>query len=205
MFDVSVAAAALLFLLPFFCLVAVLIKLDSKGPVFFHHERVGRRFRSFRIYKFRTMVRDAPRIGRPITCGDDPRITRVGRVLRRTKIDELPQLINVLKGEMSIVGPRPEVRQYVECFHEDYREILSVRPGITDPASIKFRNEAALLGGSADPTDTYLRLVLPAKVDLGKQYVRSSSFGSDVRLIVQTLMALCGFRVSKEGPRPPYL
>jgi lipopolysaccharide/colanic/teichoic acid biosynthesis glycosyltransferase len=183
-------------LLPLFCVVAVLIKLDSEGPVFFRHERVGRRFQSFRIYKFRTMVQDASRRGGPITCGDDPRITWVGRLLRRTKIDELPQLINVIKGDMSIVGPRPEVRQYVERFRDDYSEILTVRPGITDPASLKFRNEAALLGTAADPIDVYLRLILPEKLHLGKQYVRRATLGSDVRLIVKTVAAISGFRVS---------
>jgi lipopolysaccharide/colanic/teichoic acid biosynthesis glycosyltransferase len=195
-FDVVLAAAGLLCLVPLFCLVALMIKLDSEGPVFFRHERVGRRFRSFRIYKFRTMVHEAPRMGAPITYGDDPRITWVGRFLRQTKIDELPQLINVLKGDMSVVGPRPEVRQYVERFRDDYREILTVRPGITDPASLKFRDEAALLGTAADPIDTYVRFILPEKVSLGKQYVRCATLGSDVRLIVKTVAALSGFRVS---------
>jgi lipopolysaccharide/colanic/teichoic acid biosynthesis glycosyltransferase len=196
-FDVLVSAVGLLCLLPLFCLVAVLIKLDSDGPVFFRHERVGRRFRPFLIYKFRSMVKEAPRIGRPITCGDDTRITWVGRFLRRTKIDELPQLINVLKGDMSIVGPRPEVPEYVERFREDYGEILTVRPGITDLASLKFRDEAALLGTSPDPINTYLTSILPQKVNLDKQYVRCSSLVLDVRLIVKTLAALSGFRVQQ--------
>ena len=192
-FDVSVAAAGLVCLLPLFCLVAVLIKLDSRGPVLFRHERVGRWFQPFLLYKFRTMVRDAPRMGASITCGDDPRITWVGGFLRRTKIDELPQLVNVVKGDMSIVGPRPEVRQYVERFRDDYSEILTVRPGITDPASLKFRNEATLLGTAADPIDMYLRFILPEKVSLGKQYVRGASLGTDVKLIVKTLAAVSGF------------
>jgi lipopolysaccharide/colanic/teichoic acid biosynthesis glycosyltransferase len=190
------ASLGLLCLLPLFCVVAVLIKLDSKGPVFFRQERVGRRFRPFQIYKFRTMVRDAPHTGRPITCGEDPRITRVGRVLRRTKIDELPQLINVLCGDMSVVGPRPELRQYVDSFRDDYSEILTVRPGITDPASLKFRDEASLLGRSEDPLDMYVKFILPQKVDLAKQYARQASLQSDVVVIVKTVATLSRFNVT---------
>lgn len=195
-FDLCVASIGLLCLLPVLCVVAILIKLDSNGPVFFRQERVGTRFRLFQIYKFRTMTRDAPLTGRPITCGQDPRITRVGRFLRRTKLDELPQLINVLKGDMSIVGPRPELRQYVERFRDDYREILTVRPGITDPASLKFRDEANLLGTSSDPIGLYVGSILPEKLNLGKEYVRRSSLLSDVILIVKTLAALSGFKVA---------
>jgi len=128
-FDVTVALLGLLLLSPVLIVAALLIKLDSRGPVFFRQERIGRGFRPFLIYKFRTMVQDAPRKGGPITFGEDSRITRVGRFLRKTKIDEIPQLINVLKGEMSFVGPRPEVRKYVELFRRDYEEILKIRPG----------------------------------------------------------------------------
>jgi lipopolysaccharide/colanic/teichoic acid biosynthesis glycosyltransferase len=194
-FDFSLASAGLLCLSPLFGLVAVLIKLDSDGPIFFRQERIGTRFRSFRIYKFRTMVREAAQRGGSITCGEDPRITRVGRFLRQTKIDELPQLINVLKGDMSIVGPRPELRQYVERFRDDYREILTVRPGMTDPASLKFRDEAAILGMSSDPIGLYVGSILPQKLNLGKEYVRRSSLLSDVLLIVKTVAALFGFKV----------
>jgi len=195
-FDFVIALAGALCLLPLFLAVAVLIKLDSRGPVFFRQERMGRGLRPFFIYKFRTMVSDAPRRGGPITFGEDPRITRIGRFLRRTKIDELPQLINVLKGEMSIVGPRPEVRQYVERFLEDYEEILRVRPGITDLASLTYRDEAAILGASYDPEEMYLKRILPMKVNLGKEYVRRSSMVFDLTLIFKTLAALTGMKVS---------
>jgi lipopolysaccharide/colanic/teichoic acid biosynthesis glycosyltransferase len=189
-FDVVVALVGLVCLLPVFLFVAILIKLDSKGPVFFRQERVGRRFRPFWIYKFRTMVRDAPRLGGPITCGDDRRITRIGRVLRRTKIDELPQLINVLRGQMSLVGPRPELQQYVDVFRQDYAEILEVRPGITDLASLKFRDEATLLGTFQNPEERYVKCILPEKVNLGKVYARSSSLSLDVAVIFKTCAAL---------------
>jgi lipopolysaccharide/colanic/teichoic acid biosynthesis glycosyltransferase len=195
-FDLSAAVAGLLCLSPLFLLVGVLIKLDSEGAVFFTQERMGRGFRPFRIYKFRTMGKDAPRQGGPITFGEDPRITRIGRVLRRTKIDELPQLINILNGEMSLVGPRPEVRQYVEYFRQDYEQILTVRPGITDLASLKFHDEAAILGAVPNPEETYLRSILPQKLHLGKEYVRGSSLALDIAVIAKTLAALIGRRVS---------
>ena len=150
-FDLLFAFLGLLLLFPFLIVVAALIKSDSKGTVFFRQERMGKGGRSFLIYKFRTMVQDAPQRGGPVTIGGDPRITRVGYFLRQSKLDELPQLFNVLKGEMSFVGPRPELRQYVEMFWSEYDEILKVRPGITDLASITFRDEAALLGSFEDP------------------------------------------------------
>ena len=181
---------------PFFVVVAILIKLDSRGPAFFKQNRVGRGFRPFLIYKFRTMVRDAPNKGGPITFGEDLRITRIGRFLRKIKIDELPQLINVLKGEMSIVGPRPEVRRYVELFREDYQQILTMRPGLTDLASLKYRNEAAILGSSHDPEEMYVKHILPEKISLGKEYVRRSSLIFDLTLIFKTLATLSGLKVS---------
>ena len=190
------ALGGLLCLWPVFAVVAILIKLDSRGPVFFKQDRMGRAFRPFLIYKFRTMVRDAPNKGGPITFGEDPRITGIGRFLRKIKIDELPQLINVLKGEMSIVGPRPEVRRYVEALREDYQEILTVRPGITDLASLKYRNEAAILGSSDDPEQMYLRYILPEKINLGKEYVRRSSLIFDLTLIFKTLATLSGLKMS---------
>jgi len=200
-FDIAVSAIGLLLCLPFLFLVAILIKLDSKGPVFFRQERIGKGFRPFRIYKFRTMVREAPRMGSAITVGNDPRITRMGRILRKTKIDELPQLINVFKGEMSLVGPRPEVRKYVELFRQDYQTILTVRPGITDMASLEYQDEAELLATSADPEEEYLRRVLPDKVKLAKYYVDRSSFFFDVVLILRTLPKLFGSRGFSVSPR----
>ena len=140
------------------------------------------------------MVQDGRPKGAPITADGDPRITRVGRLLRKTKIDELPQLINVLKGEMSFVGPRPEVRQYVELFREDYEEILGIRPGITDLATIKYRDEEVVLGRSGDPEEEYLRQVLPDKIRLAKEYLVRSSFFLDLTLITKTLPKLLRWR-----------
>jgi lipopolysaccharide/colanic/teichoic acid biosynthesis glycosyltransferase len=189
-FDMVIASLGLLCLSPLLLPVALLIKLDSPGPAMFKQRRVGRGFRPFVIYKFRTMVHDAPRKGTAITYSADPRITRVGRILRKTKIDELPQLINVLQGTMSFVGPRPEVPRYVELFRADYAEILRVLPGITDLASIKYRHEAEFLGGFENPEETYVRQVLPEKIKLAKEYVGQSSFLFDIRLILRTLVGL---------------
>jgi lipopolysaccharide/colanic/teichoic acid biosynthesis glycosyltransferase len=189
-FDILVSAAGLVLLSPVLLVVALLIKADSAGPVFFLQERMGRRFRPFHIYKFRTMVPDAPRLGKLITIGEDPRITRVGRILRLTKIDELPQLLNVLKGDMSLVGPRPEVRHYVELFRPDYEEILQVPPGITDLASVHYRHESEILGRAENPEEQYIKEILPEKIRLAKEYLRQSSFCFDAGLIVQTLVVL---------------
>jgi len=186
LFDVLVAVAGLLVLSPLFALVALAIKLTSRGPVFFRQERVGRNFRPFRIYKFRTMVVDAPRLGGQITAGRDPRITSIGHLLRKTKLDELPQLLNVLSGEMSLVGPRPEVPKYVEMFRPQFAEVLSVRPGITDLASVKYRDENEILGQADDPEAAYVNQVLPDKLALATEYVRRASFWFDVRLIFAT-------------------
>jgi lipopolysaccharide/colanic/teichoic acid biosynthesis glycosyltransferase len=178
----------LLILSPVLLLVALLIKLDSQGPVFFRQERIGRNFRPFSIYKFRTMVVDAPQRGAAITAGGDPRITRFGRLLRKSKIDELPQLINVLRGEMSLVGPRPEVPKYVELFRQEYDDILRVRPGITDLASLKYRDEAAVLAAAQNPEQEYVARILPEKIQLAKQYIRNASFLFDLKLILRTLL-----------------
>ncbi len=190
LFDFVAAGAGLLVLSPVMLVAALLIKSDTPGPVFFRQERIGKNFRPFRIFKFRTMVQNAAAIGSSITFGEDPRITRVGRVLRRIKFDELPQLINVLKGEMSLVGPRPEVRSYVELYRKDYEEILEVRPGITDIASLKYRNESSLLAVAEDPEKEYMSRVLPDKIALAKEYVECSSFFFDVMLIVKTIARL---------------
>ncbi len=187
LFDLLAAAAALVLLSPLLLVVALLVRATSPGPVFFRQERIGRGFRPFRIYKFRSMVPDAPRQGSLVTFGADPRITKVGRILRATKIDELPQLINVLVGDMSLVGPRPEVRKYVEMFREDYAEVLRVRPGITDPASIKYRDEAEILGRAEDPEREYILRVLPEKIRLGKEYAKNPSLWLDFMIILKTL------------------
>jgi lipopolysaccharide/colanic/teichoic acid biosynthesis glycosyltransferase len=188
--DIVVSSVGLLLLSPVLILVSLVIKIDSTGPVFFRQERIGKGFRPFHILKFRTMVQDAPEKGGPITLGDDPRITPVGRFLRKTKIDEFPQMINVLMGHMSLVGPRPEVRCYVELFRSDYAEILEVRPGITDLASLKYRDEAALLERAENPEEEYLRKVLPDKIRLAKDYIRNASFLFDLKLILKTVSKL---------------
>ncbi|MCE5267553.1 MAG: sugar transferase [Planctomycetaceae bacterium] len=198
LFDVTVSAVGLAMLTLPMLLVALLIKLTSRGPVYFRQERMGRAGRPFVILKFRTMVQDAPSKGGPITFGADPRITRVGHWLRMTKFDELPQLINVFRGEMSLVGPRPEVRRYVEMFADDYAEILTVRPGITDLASIKYRDEATVLAQAANPEQEYVRRVLPEKIRLAKEYVRRSSLWFDLKLILLTFVAL--FHTGGDAP-----
>lgn len=188
--DVVAAVVGLLVLAPLFAVVALLIRLDSRGPVFFRQERIGKGFRPFQIYKFRTMVKDAPSKGGALTASGDPRVTRIGNVLRQTKIDELPQLINILRGDMSLVGPRPEVRRYVELFRANYTTILAVRPGITDPASLKYRDESAILARADDPEQEYIQRVLPDKLRLGEEYVRHCSLRSDLVLIFKTILAV---------------
>jgi lipopolysaccharide/colanic/teichoic acid biosynthesis glycosyltransferase len=192
-FDCTAALAGLVLLLPLFALVAVLIRLDSHGPALFRHQRIGKGFRPFDVYKFRTMVDGAACHGTQITfCGSaDSRITRLGRMLRATKIDELPQLFNVVKGDMSLVGPRPEVAEYVNLFHDDYEAILEVRPGMTDFASLEYRDEAVLLEQAADPVDEYTHHILPAKIRLAREYVRRASLPVDVELIVRTVLLVC--------------
>lgn len=185
------ALAGLVLLAPLLAAIALAVKVDSPGPVFFRQERVGRHFRRFRLLKFRTMVAGAEG-GPALTAGDDPRVTRAGRLLRRFKLDELPQLVNVLRGEMSLVGPRPELPCYVERFRRDYEELLSVRPGLTDPASIKYADEAELLGRAADAEAEYLREVLPDKIALAKAYVRERSLLSDLGILWRTAARLVG-------------
>jgi lipopolysaccharide/colanic/teichoic acid biosynthesis glycosyltransferase len=190
LFDVIASSAGLVVLLPLLAVLAILLKRESTGPVFYRGLRAGRHGRPFRIFKFRTMVLDADKIGGPSSSSDDPRITRVGNFLRRYKLDELPQLINVLKGEMSLVGPRPEVVQEVLLYTEEEKRLLEVRPGITDWASIRFCNEGEMLRGSADPHQAYREKIRPEKIRLGLEYVRSHSFLTDCRIIVNTLKAL---------------
>jgi lipopolysaccharide/colanic/teichoic acid biosynthesis glycosyltransferase len=186
--DVLAAALGLVALSPILLVAAAAIRLDSRGPVFYIQQRVGRHFVPFGIYKFRTMVSGADAQGTQITAGADPRITRVGRWLRKTKIDELPQLINVLLGQMSLVGPRPEVPKYVEMFRDDYAYVLAVRPGLTDPASIKYRHEADILGRSPDPEREYVERILPDKLALARVYVAEATFLGDLGLLAQTAL-----------------
>jgi|SRR5690348_8258699 len=191
LFDIIVAVAGLVFLSPLLLLVGLLVKLDSRGPILFKQERIGKRFRPFSMYKFRTM-HDGAHTTSALTIGADPRITWVGKYLRATKIDELPQLVNVLKGEMSLVGPRPEVPRYVELFRSDYEYILTVRPGLTDLASLKYSDEASILGESMNPEGDYVTRLLPDKIQLAKEYIQRSSFLFDGKLIVVTIIKLFG-------------
>ncbi|MFN7806984.1 MAG: sugar transferase [Planctomycetaceae bacterium] len=195
LFDVVASGCGLLLLSPVFVLCALLVKFTSKGPVFFRQERMGRNGRPFQILKFRSMVQEAPKLGGALTAGHDPRVTKVGAVLRKLKLDELPQLINVLKGEMSFVGPRPEVRKYVEKYPQDYAELLKVRPGITDIASLKYRHETEILGTYADPERAYVEVILPDKIALGKEYIQRSSLAFDLKLMIMTVL-----RMSEAGP-----
>jgi lipopolysaccharide/colanic/teichoic acid biosynthesis glycosyltransferase len=189
LFDIAVAAAALVLLLPFLLALTLWIRLDSPGPVFYRQERVGRHGVPFRIHKFRTMKAGAT--GLPLTVGDDPRITRAGAWLRRTRLDELPQLIDVLAGSMSLVGPRPEVPRYVAHYPPALRErALSVRPGLTDPATLAFIDEAALLSNAADPERAYIEVILPAKLQRAADYADSASLATDVALLWRTLRVL---------------
>jgi lipopolysaccharide/colanic/teichoic acid biosynthesis glycosyltransferase len=190
-FDILISSLGLFGLAPFLGVVAILVKLDSFGPVFFRQERVGQFGQLFRIHKFRTMVTDAEHRGLQITVGADTRVTRVGQWLRKYKLDELPQLLDVWLGHMSLVGPRPEVPRYVACYPADVRElVLSVRPGITDRASIEFKDENEILGRATDPHLAYVNEVLPIKLAYYVAYVRGRSFGGDISIIFATLRAL---------------
>ena len=176
--------------LPFGLVIALLIVLDSKGSVIYRQSRVGRNNVDFRLYKFRTMCVAADR-GSLITMGaDDARITRVGAFLRKFKIDEFPQFLNILKGEMSIVGPRPEVRKYVDLYTPEQMRVLSVRPGLTDYASIRYVNENELLATSADPEQTYIQEIMPDKLNLNLKYIDEQSFRTDCKIIFETLKAI---------------
>jgi lipopolysaccharide/colanic/teichoic acid biosynthesis glycosyltransferase len=189
-FDISSSLIGLVCLSPIIFLSAGLIRLSSSGPVFYRGLRVGRYGKTFRIFKFRTMVADAESRGASSTSDDDPRITRIGKFLRKYKVDELPQLINVLRGEMSIVGPRPEVKKFTDLFSVEESTILTVRPGITDWASLWNPDEGALLHGSLDPDRDYLEKIRPEKVRLQLKYVRERSFWTDLRIIFQTLQVV---------------
>jgi lipopolysaccharide/colanic/teichoic acid biosynthesis glycosyltransferase len=186
--DVALSLGALVVLSPALAVIGAAVKLGSPGPVLFWQERVGQRGRPFRIAKFRSMCLAAP--GPAVTARADPRVTRLGRVLRRYKLDELPQLWNVLVGDMSLVGPRPEVARFVSVFPEAYARILTVRPGITDFAALEYRDEESVLGDSPDPEATYVKEVLPKKIALYHRYLDEMSFGIDVALVLRTLAAV---------------
>ena len=188
--DIAISAAALCVLWPVLLLIALAIVVDDPGPVFYRQVRVGRGGKPFRIFKFRTMVVDADKKGLSITVGRDSRITRVGALLRKTKLDELAQLLNVFLGDMSFVGPRPEVPRYVEMYTPYQRQVLLVRPGITDYASIAYRNENDLLAGAEDPERMYIDVIMPDKIELNMKYLREISPLADIRLIFATIAAV---------------
>ena len=191
LFDFIASFFGLILLAPIFVLIALWIKIDSRGPIFFRQERVGFQGSIFRIHKFRTMVLDAEKKGKQITVGADSRITTVGEFLRKYKLDELPQLIDVLVGNMSLVGPRPEVPKYIDRYSDDEKhDVLSVKPGITDNASIEFRDESELLASSKDPEATYINEVLPKKIALYRKYVKERSFFGDVVIIFKTIFLI---------------
>jgi len=190
LFDIIFSCFGLIVTSPLIILNAILIKIDSKGPVLYKGLRVGRFGKHFKMYKFRTMVVDAENLGGPSTADDDPRITKIGRLIRKYKLDELPQLINVLKGEMSFVGPRPEVQHYVDMFTEEEEAILSVRPGITDWASLWNPDEGAILAGSPNPEQTYMEKIRPQKIKLQLKYVNERSIWKDLKIILLTLKAI---------------
>lgn len=190
LFDVVASGVGLLLLSPLFLLVAIWIKLDSPGPVFYRQVRVGRYNRDFRIFKFRSMRVGADKGSLVTIGGRDPRVTRSGYFIRKFKVDELPQLINVFIGDMSLVGPRPEVRHYVDYWTKEQLHVLDVRPGITDPASIKFRNENELLEKAEDPEKYYIEVIMQEKLRLYLEYVENHSFWYDIKLIFQTFVAI---------------
>ena len=188
--DIIASGLGLMVLSPFMLLVAVAVKLSSSGPILFRQTRVGKDFRPFEILKFRTMVVDAEKLGLQITAGRDPRITTIGRILRKTKMDELPQLINVFCGDMSLVGPRPEVPKYVDLFRSRFENALSVRPGITDLASIKYRDESEVLAEAEDPETAYVEIVLPDKLQIADEYILRRSVGLDLWILSRTFLRL---------------
>jgi len=189
-FDIVSSLVVLLVLSPFFILLAIAIVVDSRGGVFYRQIRVGRNGREFGLYKFRSMVSHADKKGELTVGKKDSRITRVGAFIRKYKLDEFPQLINIIKGDMSIVGPRPEVPRYVNLYSQEQKKVLSVRPGLTDFASLEYINENELLGKSADPERTYIDEIMPAKLELNLKYIREQGMLTDLKIIFRTLFKI---------------
>lgn len=189
-FDLSFSLIGTILLSPLFLITAIWIKIDSKGKIFYKQTRVGKNNTDFSLYKFRTMRADSDKSGLLTVGGRDNRITGAGYYLRKFKLDELPQLINIIKGEMSFVGPRPEVRKYVDLYNEEQKKVLSVLPGITDIASIKYRNENELLEKADDPEEYYIEYVMPDKLKLNLEYIEQRSFGNDIKVIFKTISAI---------------
>ncbi len=197
-FDIIVSLLILIVLSPFFLLLALAVKLDSKGPVFYRQVRVGQYNRDFKIFKFRTMVQDADRVGPPLTVGDDPRVTRVGHFIRKLRLDEFSQILNVLGGSMSLVGPRPEVRKYVDAYTPEYMATLLIRPGITASSSIAFKDEDKILNSGGDPERIYVEEILPPKMDLNLKYLQNIGLWNDLKVLLQTVGAVFLHRSEEE-------
>lgn len=188
LFDITFSLIGLIIFLPLMLVLAIIIKITSPGPVFYRGERIGKNGKPFRIFKFRTMVVGADKMGGPSTAADDPRLTKIGLFLKKYKLDELPQLIDVLLGRMSLVGPRPEVKMYVDMMTPEEKSIiLSVKPGITDLASLWDFHEAEILKGSSDPEKTYREKIRPTKIKLQIKYIKTRSFWLDLKIIFQTI------------------
>jgi lipopolysaccharide/colanic/teichoic acid biosynthesis glycosyltransferase len=186
-FDLFFASLGFIVLSPLLLVVALAVRLGSRGPVIFRSRRVGRFGKEFSLLKFRTMTADAPFKGPAITFGNDPRITRLGALLRRCKVDELPQLLNVIKGEMSLVGPRPEVPEYVKLYTPEQSAVLNLVPGITDPASVKYAQESELLGAADSPEESYVQHVMPDKIRMNIEYAARANLWTDLRVVLATL------------------
>ncbi|MGH7603736.1 MAG: sugar transferase [Gemmatimonadaceae bacterium] len=186
-FDLATSISGLAVLSPLMLVIAILVKSEDGGSVFFRQERIGRGGRPFRMWKFRTMIPDAPAAGLPLTTAGDTRITRIGSWLREHKLDELPQLLNVIRGEMTLVGPRPEVRKYVDMYTSEQRSVLALDPGITDPASILFADEGALLAEHSDPERFYIERVVPEKIRINLEYADRATCLSDLTVVLETI------------------
>ena len=189
-FDVVVSFIILLLLSPFFLILAAAIKIDSKGPVFYRQIRVGSYNKDFKIFKFRTMVQDADKIGLPLTVGDDPRVTRVGHLIRKLRLDEFSQLLNVLNGTMSLVGPRPEVRKYVDAYTDEYMATLLIRPGITATSSIAFKDEDKILNSAENAEEVYVEKILPPKMKYNLEYMKNITLWNDIKIMFKTVAAV---------------
>ena len=190
LFDLFFSLIGVIVLSPLLLIIAILIKISSPGPVFYRGLRAGKNFKPFKIFKFRTMKAEAEKLGGPSTAGDDPRLTRIGKFLKKWKIDELPQLLNVIKGEISLVGPRPEVLEYAKLYQGEEKIVYRVKPGITDFASLWDIHEEEVLKGSPDPEKTYLEKIRPEKVRLQMKYVKEMSFWTDIKIIWRTFLKL---------------
>jgi lipopolysaccharide/colanic/teichoic acid biosynthesis glycosyltransferase len=189
-FDLTLSIPSLVILSPVFLLSSILIKIETPGPIVFSHERAGRDGRTFKLYKFRTMVNDAFKTGPSITSANDPRITKIGKLLRKFKIDEMLQILNVVNGDMSVIGPRPELKKYVDIFKNEYREVLKIKPGMTDYALIAFRNEEEILSRVKNIEEEYVKEVLPEKIKLYRKYMEEMGLLTDVKIFFKTILEI---------------